>query len=62
MSAAEFASHLEAIKCLRNPKAFKNSSEQNTVVSKRIPLDQLRKQNARKNRNKSRKNKRAGGQ
>lgn len=54
MNAVEFAAELDAIKCLRNPKAYKKAGEQNTVISKRIPLDQLRKQNARKQRNKKR--------
>lgn len=53
MNAVEFAAELDAIKCLRNPKAY-NKGEQNTVISKRIPLDQLRKQNATNKRQKNR--------
>lgn len=53
MNAVEFAAELDAIKCLRNPKAY-TKGEQNTVISKRIPLDQLRKKNAVKKRNKNR--------
>jgi rhodanese-related sulfurtransferase len=62
MTPPELAAHLDAVVRLRNPKAYKARHKSNTIVSKRIPLDELRKQNARKNRNKSRKNKRAGGQ
>jgi len=53
MNAVEFAAELDAIKCLRDPKAY-SKGERNTVISKRIPLDQLRKQNAAKKRQQKR--------